>query len=161
MEVGGTYAVFSSGTGVFSVAGTLSLWIPILAPGNLTALPTTIPAVDPPKLTLFPTLFGVWRIVRPFGLRMTLSLPVTLAESPSEVLSLFLRPEVQPLDWLWLNVGAGIALSNGDDLLVPLDFELGVTPWGPLDLYASFAFPDLQGLGAEQRLLMVGARFRI
>jgi hypothetical protein len=144
-QAGGTYVAYTSGTSMLSAAGSLALWIPIQAAEDL---------------ALVPTIFGVVRLARPFGFRVALSLPVTLTSDPQEVLSFVLRPEVQPLAWLWLDVGAGVALAGADDLLVPLDFEIGLTPWTPLDLVASFAFPDLEGSGPDCRSVKVAVRFR-
>lgn len=144
-QVGGTYAVYSLGTGALTVAGSLDLWIPIQAGGDL---------------VLIPTIHGVWRIVDSFGVRAALSIPFTLTSEPRETLSVLLRPEVQPLDWLWLSVGSGVALANSEDLIVPLDFELGFTPWGPIDILARFAFPDLQSIGLDHRELTAGLRGR-
>jgi len=166
LEVGGAYAVLTSGTGALSAAGGLSLWIPLQGSDTL---PVTsmlqgawrvIAPQAPPYPTLVPTLQAVWRIVGAFGLRMVLAFPVTLKDNPAEILSFVLRPEVQPLDGLWLNVGAGIALVGSDDLLAPLDFELGFTPWRYFDVFASLVFPDLQGLGVDARTLTVGLRVR-
>ncbi len=156
MDVGGTYAVYTTGDDVLSAAGALDLWIPLQA----TAAQTSMPPADPPYPTLVPLLQAVWRIVQPFGLRVALSLPVTLSSKATEILSLIVRPEVQPLDWLWLDVGAGISLRGSRDLLVPLDFELGLTPWRHFDVFASFGFPDLVGFGVGHRTLIMGLRVR-
>jgi hypothetical protein len=166
LEVGGAYAVFTSGTGALSAAGGLSIWIPLQGSDSLPATSMLqgvwrgIAPQAPPYPTLVTTLQAVWRIVSAFGLRMVLALPVTLKDNPAEILSFVVRPEVQPLDWLWLNVGAGIALAGSDDLLAPLDFELGFTPWRYFDVFASLVFPDLQESGVDVRTLTVGLRVR-
>ena len=166
LEVGGAYAVLTSGTEAFSAAGGLSIWIPLQGSDTrpvtsmLQGVWRDIAPQAPPYPTLVPTLEAVWRIASAFGLRMVLALPVTLKDNPAEILSFVLRPEVQPLDWLWLSVGAGIALAGSDDLLAPLDFELGLTPWRYFDVFASLVFPDLQESGVDVRTLTVGLRVR-
>jgi hypothetical protein len=168
MEFEATYAVYTSGTSAFSLAGSVWFW--------LTLRPD-------PVLLLAPTLVGVWRIVPFFGLRAALTVPLTLQIKQNESVAVdvtsalsvpyqaiagakeavlfILRPEFQPFDWMWLGVGAGIGVRGSDDLIVPLDFELGFTPWGPIDVYANFTFPDLQSLGAETRTLTLGLCGRI
>jgi hypothetical protein len=166
LEVGGAYAVLTSGTGALSAAGGLSIWIPLQgsdsrpATSMLQGVWRGIAPQAPPYPTLVPTIQAVWRIVSAFGLRLVLALPVTLKDNPAEILSFFVRPEVQPLDWLWLSAGAGIALAGSDNLLAPLDFELGFTPWRYFDVFASLVFPDLQELGVDARTLTVGLRVR-
>jgi hypothetical protein len=168
MEMEATYAVYTSGTSAFSLAGSVWFW--------LTLRPD-------PVLLLAPTLVGVWRIVPLFGLRAALTVPLTLQikqnesvvvditsalsapyqaiAGAKEAVLFVLRPEFQPFEWMWLGVGAGIGVRGSDDLIVPLDFELGFTPWGPIDVYANFTFPDIQSLGPETRTLTLGLRGRI
>ncbi len=166
LEVGGAYAVFTSGTGALSAAGGLSIWIPLQGSDSLPATSMLqgvwrgIAPQAPPYPTLAPTLQAVWRIAYAFGLRVLLALPVTLKDKPTEILSFVVRPEVQPLDWLWLSVGAGIALAGTSDLLAPFDVELGFTPWRYFDVFGSLVFPDLSGLGVDARTLTVGLRVR-
>jgi hypothetical protein len=178
MEFEATYAVYTSGTSAFSLAGSVWFW--------LTLRPD-------PVLLLAPTLVGVWRIARLFGLRAALTVPLTLQikgtkddlgnwlwresvvvditsalsapyqaiAGAKEAVLFVLRPEFQPFEWMWLGVGAGIGVRGSDDLIVPLDFELGFTPWGPIDVYANFVFPDIQSLGPDSRMLTLGLRGRI
>lgn len=88
-------------------------------------------------------------------------LPVEAVAGAKEALLFALRPEVQPLDWLWLGAAVGVGVRGSKDLIVPVDFELGVTPWEHINLYADFALSDVQTLGADERMLTVGARGRI
>lgn len=166
MEVGGTYAFFSGGTGDLAAAGSLAVWIPLEAWGEQ-------------AVRVEPTLCGVWRIAWWFGVWGTLALPFTVADEsrenapPVEVLTqVSVRPHLQPLDWLWVAAEAGVGLRGRDDLVVPLDLTLGVTPWSPFDLVATFSFPDLQQdedaepgapavEGPEHRRLTVGLRVRV
>lgn len=166
MEFGGTYAFFSGGTSAFAAAGSLAVWMPLEAWGE-----------QPVRIE--PTLFGVWRAVRWFGLWAALALPFSIADDsqenapPVEMLTLLsVRPQLQPLDWLWFSAEAGIGLRGGDDLVVPLELTLGVTPWSPFDLVATFSFPDLKldqptepGVppveGPDHRRLTVGLRVRV
>ena len=168
LEMEATYAVFTSGAQSFALAGSIWLWLTLR---------------EDPALVLAPTVFGVWRIAGWFGLRAALSVPLRLQIKQGEqvwvdvpgafstslrfddgadtALLFVLRPQFQPLDWLWVAVGAGVAARGTDDVIVPLDFELGLTPWGPIDVFANFAFPDLQSIGIDKRTLTVGLRGRI
>ncbi|MBI5499990.1 MAG: hypothetical protein HY907_07085 [Deltaproteobacteria bacterium] len=168
LELEATYAVFTSGAQHLALAGSIWFWITLR---------------EDPALVLAPTVFGVWRVVDMFGFRAALSVPVRLQIKQDEqiwveipgafstalrfdagadtALLFVLRPEFQPLDWLWVAVGAGVAARGTDDVVVPLDFELGLTPWGPIDVFANFAFPDLQSIGTDKRTLTVGLRGRI
>lgn len=166
MAVGGTYAFFSGGTGDLAAAGSLAVRIPLEAWGEQ-------------AVRVEPALYGVWRIARWFGLWGTLALPFTVADEsrenapPVEVLTqVSVRPHFQPLDWLWIAAEVGVGLRGRDDLVVPLDMTLGVTPWSPFDLVATFSFPDLKadeaveaGLpaveGPEHRRLTVALRVRV
>lgn len=166
MQVGGTYAFYSSGTSTLAAAGSLAVWIPLEAWGE-----------QPVRVE--PTLYGVWRIVPWLGLWGALALPFTVADDslenlpPVEVLTLLkVRPHLQPLDWLWFAVESGIGLRGRDNLVVPVELTLGLTPWSPFDLVATFAFPDLKvdeaaepGVppteGADHRRLTLGLRVRV
>ncbi|MBN1773833.1 MAG: hypothetical protein JXB32_21410 [Deltaproteobacteria bacterium] len=166
LEAGGTYAFFSGGAGDLAAAGSLSVWIPLESWGG-------------PPVRIEPTIFGVWRIARWFGIWGALAMPFSIADDsvenapPVEVLTMLtVRPHFQPFDWLWFAAEAGIGLRGGDDLVVPLELTLGLTPWFPFDLAATFSFPDLKldepaepGVpaveGPEHRRLTVGLRVRL
>jgi hypothetical protein len=166
LEVGGTYAFLSTGTGNLAAAGSLAVWIPLEAWG------------DQP-VQIDPELYAVWRAASWFGLWGVLALPFTIADASEEnappvvVLTLLtVRPHLQPLDWLWFSAESGIGLRGGDDLVVPLELTLGVTPWSPFDLVATFSFPDLKidavvepgvppAEGPDHRRLTVGLRVRV
>ena len=181
LEMEATYAVFTSGNGAFGLAGSIWFWITLRENPALVLAPTVFGVwriVDmlglraalsvPVRLqTMRPEYFWV-------DIPGALSTPVHFECAPLDpttgestgpcadtVLLFVLRPEFQPVDWLWLGVGVGVAARGADDVIVPLDFELGLTPWGPLDVLVNFAFPDLQSLGADKRTLTVGLRGRI
>jgi hypothetical protein len=162
VDVGANYVVFDAGSGLFTLAATLAAWIPAQASGETTVrspfLP--VPMRHPDDAVLIPAVRGLFRFLPWLGLGLTLSLPVTLTDDAREVLGFEIRPHFQPLDWLWVAVGATFALAGNDDFRAPFEVELGFTPWGPIDLFAVLAFPDLDGLGADHRVLLGGLRVR-